>query len=55
VVLLGGIFAFTGTLVTMGYGWVAGVLKHALSARMGVVNKIAALLFGGLAAKLALA
>jgi threonine/homoserine/homoserine lactone efflux protein len=54
IVILGGIFTFTGTLVTMGYGWVAGVLGLSLSSRMGAVNKIAAIMFGGLAAKLAL-
>lgn len=54
VALLGAIFTFTGTLVTMGYGFAAGVLKQALAARMGAVNKIAAVMFGGLAAKLAL-
>ncbi|MBK5946979.1 amino acid transporter [Rhodobacter veldkampii DSM 11550] len=54
IVILGGIFAFTGTLVTMGYGWLAGVLGRSLSSRMGVVNKIAAVMFGGLAAKLAI-
>ena len=52
VVILGSIFAFTGTLVTMGYGIVAGWLGRSLSARMGAVNKIAAVMFGGLAARL---
>jgi threonine/homoserine/homoserine lactone efflux protein len=54
IVALGSIFAFTGTIVTMGYGWLAGVLGRSLLARMGAVNKIAAVMFGGLAAKLAL-
>lgn len=52
VVILGAIFAFTGTLVTMGYGILAGWLGRSLSARMGLLNKIAALMFGGLAARL---
>ncbi len=54
VVVLGAIFAFTGTLVTIGYGIAAGYLGRSLSARMGAVNKVAAILFGGLAAKLAI-
>lgn len=54
VVILGSIFAFTGTLVTIGYGMAAGYLGRSLSARMGAVNKIAAVMFGGLAAKLAI-
>lgn len=49
---LGLIFAFTGTLVTMGYGIVAGWAGHILSRRLGVVNKIAGLLFAGLAIRL---
>lgn len=55
VVILGGIFAFTGTLVTMGYGLVAGWLGRSLSARLGIMNKIAAVMFGGLAARLVIA
>ncbi|MDZ4136346.1 MAG: LysE family translocator [Paracoccaceae bacterium] len=54
IVALGGVFAFTGTLVTMGYGILAGYAGRALAARMGAVNKIAAVLFGGLAARLML-
>ncbi|WP_328585808.1 LysE family translocator [Phaeovulum vinaykumarii] len=55
VVALGSIFAFTGTLVTMGYGWVAGRLGQVLATRMKVVNRLSAVIFGGLAARLALA
>ncbi len=54
IVALGSIFAFTGTIVTMGYGLLAGYLGRSLLSRMGAVNKVAAVLFGGLAAKLAL-
>ncbi len=49
---LGVIFCFTGTLVTMGYGIVAGYLGHVIGTRMGVVNKIAAVMFAGLAVRL---
>ncbi len=52
IVLLGGIFAFTGTLVTMGYGILAGYVRHALGRRMQAVNKLAAVMFGGLALRL---
>jgi threonine/homoserine/homoserine lactone efflux protein len=54
IVILGGIFAFTGTLITIGYGVLAGYLGRSLGNRMGVVNKISAVMFGGLAAKIAI-
>lgn len=50
---LGLIFAFTGTLVTMGYGVVAGLLRQGLANRLGVLNKLAAVMFAGLAVRLA--
>lgn len=53
IVALGLVFAFTGTLVTMGYGIVAGLAGQALARRMGVVNRLAAVLFAGLALRLA--
>lgn len=49
---LGLIFAFTGTLVTMGYGIVAGYAGQVLGRRLGVVNKIAAVMFAALAIRL---
>ncbi|MCB2094418.1 MAG: LysE family translocator [Rhodobacteraceae bacterium] len=52
ILLLGGIFTFTGTLVTMGYGVLAGVMGRAIGRRLGVMNKVAAVLFAGLAARL---
>jgi threonine/homoserine/homoserine lactone efflux protein len=52
IVTLGLIFAFTGTLVTMGYGLVAGFAGQALARRMGIVNRLAAVLFAGLALRL---
>lgn len=55
VVMLGTIFAVTGMLVTMGYGILAGWLGRSLSARLGLLNRIAALMFGGLAARLLVA
>jgi threonine/homoserine/homoserine lactone efflux protein len=53
IVALGLVFAVTGTLVTMGYGAVAGLAGQALARRMGVVNRLAAVLFAGLALRLA--
>ncbi|MGB8815568.1 MAG: LysE family translocator [Paracoccaceae bacterium] len=53
IVALGCVFAIGGTIVTMGYGLIAGYAGRALAERMGAVNKIAAVLFTGLAAKLA--
>ena len=49
---LGLIFAFTGTLVTMAYGAAGGWLGMRLGARLGVLNKAAAVLFGALALRL---
>ena len=49
---LGLIFAFTGTLVTMGYGIVAGYAGHMLGRRLGLMNRIAAVMFAGLALRL---
>lgn len=49
---LGLIFTFTGTLVTMGYGIVAGYAGHVIGKRLGLINKIAAVMFAGLAFRL---
>jgi len=49
---LGLIFVFTGTLVTMGYGIVAGYAGQVIGRRMGLVNRIAAVMFAGLAIRL---
>ena len=46
------IFAFTGTLVTMGYGIVGGLAGNVIGKRLGLVNKIAAVMFAGLAVRL---
>lgn len=49
---LGLIFAFTGTLVTMAYGIAAGLAGRSLGPRMGWLNRIAAVMFAGLALRL---
>jgi threonine/homoserine/homoserine lactone efflux protein len=54
IMALGGLFAVTGTLVTVGYGVLAGYAGRVLAARMGVLNKVSAVLFGALALRLLL-
>lgn len=54
ILVLGGIFTLTGTLITAGYGALAGVMGRGLASRLAFLNKVAALMFGGLAAKLVL-
>lgn len=49
---LGLIFVVTGTLVTAGYGMLAGWLGARLGARLGLMNRVAALMFLGLAVRL---
>lgn len=49
---LGLIFALTGTIVTMGYGVVAGYIGQAISHRLDALNKITALFFSALALRL---
>ncbi len=49
---LGLMFAVTGTLVTMGYGVVGGLAGHVIGKRLGLVNRIAAVMFAGLAIRL---
>ncbi|AXC49056.1 LysE family translocator [Paracoccus suum] len=51
---LGLIFAFTGTLVTMAYGALAGLAREGLARRLGWVNRLAAVMFAGLALRLVL-
>lgn len=52
IVILGAIFTLTGTAITSGYGALAGWAGARLAHRMGRMNKLAALLYAGLAAKL---
>ncbi len=55
ILLLGTVFGITGTLVTAGFGYLAGRAGRAIGARMAALNKVAAVLFAGLAARLILA
>ena len=52
ILALGLMFLCSGTLVTMGYGVVAGYAGHMLGKRLGLLNKIAAVMFAGLAIRL---
>ena len=52
IVLLGGIFTATGTVITMGYGALAGALGQSLGQRLAGLNRAASLIFAGLAARL---
>lgn len=49
---LGLMFMVSGTLVTMGYGIVGGYAGHVIGKRLGIVNRIAAVMFAGLALRL---
>lgn len=55
IVFLGGIFGLTGTAITVGYGYLAGRAGHVIGAKLGLLNRVAAVLFAGLAARLLLA
>lgn len=52
VLILGAVFTATGTCITAGYGALAGWAGQALSARMGVMNKLAAGVFGLMALRM---
>lgn len=49
---LGLIFTATGTIVTMGYGVVGGLAGQVIGRRLGLVNRIAAVMYAGLAMRL---
>lgn len=52
ILMLGAVFTATGMVITAGYGALAGMAGQALSARMGVMNKLAAGVFGLLALRM---
>lgn len=51
ILFLGAIFWTTGLVITCSYGLLAGVAGQALGRRLGVLNKLAAVIFCGLALK----
>ncbi len=52
ILILGAVFTLTGSCITAGYGALAGWAGTALSARMGVMNKLAAGVFGLMALRM---
>ena len=52
ILILGAIFQFFGFLFAMVLGFAAGLFANALRTRVKILNKISAIVFGGLAAKL---
>ncbi|MBL8562419.1 MAG: LysE family translocator [Gemmobacter sp.] len=52
ILILGLLFMVTGTIITCGYGLLAGMAGQALGRRMGALNKLAALLYGALALRI---
>lgn len=52
ILLLGALFSMTGAVITAGYGALAGTLGKAIGARMGIVNRLAAVVYAGLALRL---
>lgn len=54
MLILGLLFAMTGFFITALYGLVSGLSRQALKGRLTILNKISAVIFGGLAARLVL-
>ena len=54
ILLLGGLFSVTGFFITAAYGAAAGYAGRALGRAFGWLNKLAALVFAGLAGRLLL-
>lgn len=52
ILLLGTIFSVTGMVVTAGFGYAAGMASRQIGARLAILNKVAAMVFAGLAARL---
>lgn len=53
IVVLGLIFATTGALITAAYGALAGWAGRFVSSRLAILNRVAAVLFAGLAVRVA--
>ena len=53
MLILGGLFASTGIMITIAYGLLAGTLSDRLHRYQGPFNTLTALIFSGLAARLA--
>ncbi|MBD1203890.1 MAG: LysE family translocator [Rhodobacteraceae bacterium] len=53
IVVLGALFTLTGTAITCGYGALAGLAGQRLAARMGLMNRVAAVMLLALALRMA--
>ena len=54
MLFLGVLFILTGFTITALYGVISGLSRNAFQSRLSILNKISALIFGGLAARLVL-
>lgn len=54
ILFLGGLFSITGFFITAGYGALAGYAGHALGSASGWLNRLAAVVYAALAARLVL-
>lgn len=54
IIILGLLFSITGLIISSAYGALAGVFGNTLKRATGTLNKITAIVFGGLAARLVL-
>lgn len=52
IAVLGALFTLTGTVITSGYGALAGFAGQGLARRMGLMNRVAAVMLGALALRM---
>lgn len=52
IAVLGAVFTLTGTVITSGYGVLAGFAGQGLARRMGLMNRVAAVMLGALALRM---
>lgn len=52
ILILGALFSLTGMAVTAAFGYAAGMAGQRIAQRLSVLNKVAAVVFAGLAARL---
>ena len=52
IAVLGALFTMTGTVITSGYGALAGFAGQGLMRRMGLMNRVAAVMLGALALRM---
>lgn len=54
ILFLGALFTLTGTAITAAYGAMAGWAGQSIGPRLGLLNRVAAVIFGGLSLRLVL-